>query len=273
MFIADKLIYIQMPKTGCTHITLLLSQIFDGEKAEKHIPASKDQINSSIYFLSSIRNPWDWYLSLWTFGVQGNGRLMNQLTRRNYRHALKLTLKNPFKNHFALFYETTKDISCWSDVYDESTSVESFRKWLKLIHNPSNAHRLSDGYGDFAVNEFCGFMSYRYLMLCCSNPDNLKNSKMFSSYADLAEFEKKNCYINFFIRQESLEDNFCEAVEKIKPLTQKEKDAIFGAKKTNASKRPLRVSDYYDQESIDLIYDRDRLLIEKFGYAPPKIVK
>jgi hypothetical protein len=76
MFITDKLIYIQMPKTGSTHIALLLSQIFDGKEAEKHIAASKDQINSGVYLLSSIRNPWDWYLSLWTFGVQGNGSLL-----------------------------------------------------------------------------------------------------------------------------------------------------------------------------------------------------
>lgn len=273
MFITDKLIYIQMQKTGCTHIAFLLSKLFEGKQVGKHNAASEDQINTDVYFLSSIRNPWDWYLSLWTFGVLGKGTLMHRLTKRNYRRALKLTLSNPLENYSALFHEVTKDISFWQDLYDESENVESFRKWLKLIHTPSNVHWLREDYGNSVIAGFCGFMSYRYLYLCCSNPNGLKNKKIISNYTDLVQFEKKNCYINFFIRQESLEDNFCEAVEKIRPLTQEEKDEIFGAKKTNASKRPLAVSDYYDQESIDLVYNRDRLLIEKFNYMPPKIVE
>jgi hypothetical protein len=260
-----------MQKTGCTHIAFLLSRLFDGTQVGKHNTASKDQINTDIYFLSSVRDPWDWYLSLWTFGVLGKGNLMHRLTQRRYRYALKLTFNNPLKNYPVLFREATKDISCWCDVYDESTSVESFRKWLKLLHDPNNATWLSDGYGDFVASEFCGFMSYRYLNLCCSNSGDLKNPRVISDYTDLVDFEKKHCYIDFFIRQESLEDNFCEAVEKIRPLTQEEKNEIWSAKKINASSRPLAISDYYDQESIDLIYNRDRLLIEKFGYTPPQI--
>ena len=116
-------------------------------------------------------------------------------------------------------------------------------------------------------------MSYRYLYLCCSESRKLNNPKLISNYNDLVQFEKKACYIDFFIRQESLEDNFCRAVERIRPLTQEEKDEIWDAKKTNASKRPLVISDYYDKESIDLVRSRDRLLIEKFGYAPPEIAE
>jgi len=274
MFITDQLIYIQLPKTGCNHITLLLSKVFDGEKARKHSAASDDQINSDTYFLSSIRNPWDWYLSLWTFGVQGGGVLRNRLTNRNYRAALKSSsLRNPLKVHSALLHETTKDVSLWRDVYDDCRNVESFRKWLKLIHTPNNARLLGEGYGRSAITGFCGFISYRYLRLCCSEPGKLNDPRFISNYTDLVQFEKKACYIDFFIRQDSLEDNFCKVVEKIRPLTQEEKDEIYGLKKTNTSKRPLAISDYYDKESIDLIRSRDRLLIEKFDYAPPKIAE
>ena len=82
-----------MQKTGCTHIASLLSRLFDGEQIGKHNAASDNQINSDAYFLSSIRNPWDWYLSLWTFGVQGNGGLMHRLTNKNLYGAL-----NPASN-------------------------------------------------------------------------------------------------------------------------------------------------------------------------------
>jgi len=82
MFKGDELIYIQIQKTGCTHIASLLSMLFNGEIIEKHNTTTPEQIKSTKYILSSIRNPWDWYLSLWTYGVQGNGALMQRLTKK-----------------------------------------------------------------------------------------------------------------------------------------------------------------------------------------------
>ena len=53
-------------------------------------------------------------------------------------------------------------------------------------------------------------------------------------------------------------------------MTQQEKDIVYGAKKTNTSKRDLDISDYYDQECIDLVQERDQFLIEKFNYSFPR---
>ena len=75
----------------------------------------------------------------------------------------------------------------------------------------------------------------------------------------------------FFVRQESLEDDFCEAIEKVRSLSDEDRALIYEAKKTNTSKRKLLISDYYDDETIDLILTRDALLIEKFGYNPPQL--
>jgi len=245
LFITDKLIYIQMQKTGCTHIASLLSKIFDGEQIGKHNPASDKQIKTNDYFISSIRNPWDWYLSLWTFGVQGGGGLADRLTNK------------------------IKNTSLWKEVYSDSTDVELFRRWLKLIHTPSNSGYLNKEYGRTAIIDFCGFMSYRYLRLCCLEPRKLDDQRLISNFTDLTQFEAEACYIDFFIRQESLEKDFLKAIEKIRPLKQEEKDSVFSAEKVNISKRPFKISQYYDSESIELIYNRDKLLIDKFGYVPP----
>lgn len=260
-----------MQKTGCTHIASLLSSLFDGKEIGKHNAATQDQITNKMYFISSIRNPWDWYLSLWTFGVQGNGALMERLTQKNIVSSLKQTTNYPKKSFPSLFVEVPKDSNVWCDVYNNSDNVELFRKWLKLMHNPINSHFLGEGYGDTEITGLCGFMTYRYLYLCCQNIRKLKNSRLISNYADLLQFENNNCYIDFFVRQESLENDLCEAVEKVRPLTLEEKELIYGAKKTNTSKRSLLISDYYDKESIELIGSRDRLLIDKFCYSPPNI--
>ena len=263
-----------MQKTGCTHIASLLTNLFDGEQIGKHNAASSVQINSNSYFISSIRNPWDWYLSLWTYGVQGKGGLMERLTNKNYRTVVTRALRNPIKDSTILQDlrdEITKDVSLWRDVYGESDNVESFRNWLKQIHDPRNSRWLGEGFGRSTISEFCGFMSFRYLYLCCSNPPDSNFSRLISNYTDLVQFDKKFSYIDFFIRQECLEEDFCKAIGKIRTLNNEEKTQIFSGKKTNSSKRPLSVIDYYDRESIDLIYNRDRLIIEKFEYSPPNI--
>ena len=273
MIIVDKLVYIEQRKTGSRHIVFLLSKMFNYEriltkKGGMHNAASNDQIASNTYyFVSSMRNPWDWYLSLWTFGVEDRGALKARLTKHSYHRLHELFLSG---NFLGSFYEVTKDVSLWRDVYADSRNVQSFRKWLKLIHDPKYAYVLSEGYGRSGLSGFCGFMSHKYLSTCCAEPEKLKTPGLLSNYTDLVCFEKKNCYIDFFIRQESLEDDFCEVVEKIiRPLTQEEKDEISQSKKKNTSKRPFAISDYYDEETIDLVFSRDRLLIEKFGYPPP----
>lgn len=273
MFQSDELIYIQMPKTGCTHTASLLSNLFHGEQFGKHKAANEGQITSNRHFISSIRNPWEWYLSLWAFGVQGEGGLMYRLTTRKLRRALKSAIGNPRRSCRSLLSELSKDVDLWRKVYDRDANVESFREWLKLIHNSNNAHILGEGYGNSAITNLCGFMTYRYLYLCCRNVRELNNSKLISNYADLARFEKDNCYIDYFIRQEALEDTLCKAVEQIRPLTQEEKEFIYSAKKTNTSERKLLVSDCYDKESIELVRDRDQLLIDKFDYSPPPIAE
>src|SRR5271154_7244887 len=191
MFQCDQLIYIQMPKTGCTHIAALLSELFDGRQIGKHNAATEDQIASNEYFVSSIRNPWDWYLSLWTFGVQGNGAFMHRLTKRHFSHCIKSAIKHLKRASVSLFHELEKDVKSWRNVYDRSHNVESFRKWLKLMHNSSNSHFLGEGYGDTVIADFCGFMTYRYLYLCCRNLVELNDLKIIASYADLVQFENK----------------------------------------------------------------------------------
>lgn len=269
MFQCDQLIYIQMQKTGCTHIASILSELFDGEIVGTHNAATQDQLTSNQYFISSIRNPWDWYLSLWTFGVQGKGGLMHRLTKRKLRRGLKSTLKNPIRNYNSLFFELSKDINTWRSVYDRSDNVESFRRWLRLVHDPKNSHFLGEGYGNTAITNLCGFMTYRYLYLCCRSVEKMNDSGFISDFKDVVQFESDNCYIDFFIKQESLEEDLCEAIQKVRLLTQNERDRILGIGKINTSKRSLLISDYYDKESIELIRSRDSLLIEKFDYSFP----
>lgn len=269
MFKCDQLIYIQLQKTGCTHIAYLLRTLFNGKQIGKHNAATKKQIATTPYVISSIRNPWDWYLSLWTYGVEAKGALMNRLTQQNFKSCLKSIAAEPQTPYKALLNEINKDPTPWREVYDRTDNVASFRKWLKLVHDPTNSHLLGEGYGNTMITDICGFMSYRYLYLCCERIKDLRTPGIIRNYSDLARFENQNCYIDFFVRQESLEDSFCAAIEKVRQLTNEEKQRIYASKRTNASKRALSIADYYDNETIELVGRREKLIIDKFGYLSP----
>ena len=81
MFISNKLVYLELHKTGCSHIRRILSIALDGELAGKHNKATKDLFTERRVFVGSVRNPWAWYVSLWGYGCDGNGVLHQRLTR------------------------------------------------------------------------------------------------------------------------------------------------------------------------------------------------
>lgn len=241
MIQAEGLAYIHMQKTGGSHITKLLIKTLNGKRVgEMHLPASKEIIETSEYIVSSIRNPWDWYLSLWTFGVSGRGALRRRLNKGN-----------------------------WHSLYDHAGSVQSFRNWLNFIHDPNSGRWLGEGYGRTMLPTFTGFMTYRHLYLCCRNFKRYANSGKFTCYEDLEKFDRSNCYIDYFVRQESLESDICKVIQKIKPLSEENRRIIYSQEKTKTSERVLSISDYYDEETIALVGRRDKLLIDKFGYSPP----
>jgi hypothetical protein len=277
MVICDELIYIQLQKTGCTHIASLLLQIFGAEIVGKHNAATQEQIASPRLFLSSIRDPWDWYVSLWSYGAGGRGALMERLTRRNpiarMRAAIgaRSAVRSMRSRLLEVRDELTRDVHVWRKAYDRVDNVAAFRSWMRLMHDPRNALSLGEGYADTLLAERFGFMTHRYLVLCCQRLQELTVPGATGSYEDLRRFDQRNCYIQYFVRQERLEQSLCDALEQIRPLTTAERDIIYGAKKTNKSERTLTLRDYYDRETVELVHQRDRLIVEKFGYQPPQV--
>ena len=138
-----------------------------------------------------------------------------------------------------------------------------------MISEPGNAYNIDEGYGNSSIASTVGFMTYRYLYLTC--PDFKKDDKsdISSGYSGLQKFDSERCSVDYFIRQENLEEDFCQAMGSFIPLEKSDTDMIYGAKKVNTSKRKFPMADYYDQETIDLVSTRDQLIIEKFGYQPP----
>ena len=86
--VSDKLVYLELQKTASTLIGSVLVDFFGAEhRYPKHgrlPPDCRDR-----FVVGSVRNPWDYYVSLWSFGGGGEGGLHKRLTQRQFRRAAR----------------------------------------------------------------------------------------------------------------------------------------------------------------------------------------
>ena len=112
MFLTSDLCYVEMHRSGSTHLVKLFEKYMpDGKKIGVHNRPDQEIYDSNRFFVGSIRNPWEWYVSLWSFGCVKKGTLYGRLTSKNfsttYNNDLKLKkyiilevlmIKTMFKN-------------------------------------------------------------------------------------------------------------------------------------------------------------------------------
>ena len=96
MFVTDKLVYLQLQKTGCTHIVRLITELVGGELVgRKHGRLEKGFALEGRKIVGSVRDPWSWYVSLWAFGCIQSGTVYASTTSRNFRKHLINRKKYP----------------------------------------------------------------------------------------------------------------------------------------------------------------------------------
>ena len=266
MFVTDKLIYLQLQKTGCTHISMLLSKCVGGSQKTKH--QQLRNYNTDKFIIGSIRNPWKWYVSLWAYGCSGKGSLRNSLTRHNPYEIVNgffLVKIGKIKN------ELEKPIKLWETTYQDYKNPESFRKWLKLINDPKRKIDMNEGYPDHNISNFAGIMTYRYCRLYHKDFFLKKNQIKLRNYDDLVNFDKTNNLLDFIIRNESLEDDFIKVLKKIGYDLDENKIKFIhdNSKNKTFKSKHFDSSYYYDNETIDLVAKSEKFIIEKYGYKPP----
>ena len=69
MFISKKICFLELEKTGISSINKFLKEhIKDGETTQPHNYVTEDLMKKKLFFIGSIRNPYDWYISKWSYG-------------------------------------------------------------------------------------------------------------------------------------------------------------------------------------------------------------
>ena len=263
MLVSKKLVFLELQKTGSTHIKQLLKKTVGGVNDGKHNQASPELRESGKAFIGSIREPWGWYMSLFSYGCQKKGgvflRTTNPARWKQLRKAGTLNGDDSFAEYSPKFMR--------EQIYADPDNAENFRKWLKLVLT-EGPHRalVEDGFAESPISAIGGLMTFRYFLLFVDGgvqvPDSVNTLKKLQAH------EKKNLFVKHIIRNERLAEDLIKAVEDSgETLTPDQQSQIRDAPRTNTSTRKFGKDHYYDDETIALVAEREKFIIEKFGYA------
>jgi hypothetical protein len=270
MFVTDKLVFVELHKTGCTHIGKLLSQQLNGQQVGKHNEPTPDLFTGEHKFLGSIRNPWEWYVSLWAYGCDKKGAVYHFVTaEKGLRgHGWRTEPVRALKRYINDLYRKP---GRWKHSYANVDDPSGFRNWLYMMNDRKTFNDIRQGFGDTKLSQFAGLLTYRYMKLFCRNTATPEFSSI-ASYEDLIAFEKQNCYIDYFIRNEQLEEDLIMALDSCgHEVSVQEINRIESAGKSNTSSRKHEAAYYYDNDAMQLVYEREKLIIDKFDYLPPDL--
>ncbi|HET6806881.1 MAG TPA: hypothetical protein VFH59_15715 [Frateuria sp.] len=271
MFVSDRIVFLELQKTGCTHIRKLLKDLVGGELVDKHDQASPRLFRNDRFFLGSIRDPWDWYVSKWAFGCDGKGAVFNNVTKEGLRIRGRGWKAHPYLRLIDLLESRpNRHAQEWRRTYQDANDAGAFRAWLHMLHDPDYWPDIGEGYRQCALSQFAGLLTYRYMKLFTCKRGELRELRAVATPAQLAEHESKRCFIDYFVRNEELEASLLEALRLAKvPVSQEAIADIMSRPKTNTSSKKHGASYYYDDETEKLVAERERFIIGKFGYRAP----
>lgn len=251
MFVSKDLVFMELHKTGSSHIRRTLKELLDGEIVGHHNRAPRKLFAENRKFIGSVRNPWDWYVSLWAYGCDKKGAIFDNVT---------LAKESGPAN-------SQQD---WVKTYADVDDKEAFRQWLHMMHDEQNFPTIESNYAQFPLSRVAGLFSFRYLSLFCTKVRGAKKLRSLSIDDEIKNYEAEFCFIDRFIHLESLEADLFRVLEDFAGgVSDKTKSEVLSRKKSNASSRIHGAEYYYDQKSADLIAAREKLIIDKFGYEAP----
>ena len=238
MFVNQRLVYLELHKTGCTQVDELLSRLVDGRQIGKHNRLDFDPGERRV--IGSIRSPWAWYVSLWAFGCEGKGEVFdNTVTARRAR------------------------ARAWRACYEDVHDPDLFRSWLLRVLDPDHARDVLPQFAATRLSRHAGLLTYRYLWLYSRRPRGLKRLRE----AELARFDDEQNLLTDVIRNEQLESDLVAALRRAGYTLEQDQLAGLGEMpRTNVSEHGP-VGRYYDASTAELVRERDRLIVEKYGYA------
>jgi len=253
MVIHPKFTFIHFEKTGGSFIEdFLVKNIEEASYLRSEIVSFKDEtykkvcrhdnlyrfiFEPEIIKFGYIRNPYDWYLSLWSFSREKQG------LRSAYRHLFLDEWSKQDVNHFIkLIFNNKEMIICYH--IGTGALIDKFDNEFERHIDLPTASKLD-----------IGLLTYKYLYMYY-HPD------VFNDIENYKEYKIVDKVLRFENLVKEL-DKFFE--ENIFRFNKHQKDNLYNGVKTRASKHE-HYSKYYTKEIIDSIRHKDRIIFKEYNY-------
>lgn len=229
-----KVLFIHNKKCGGMSILKELEKIYDVERHNKFLKILNK--NKFKYIIGNIRNPYEYYVSLYIWGPSSRGKL--DIVDSEYEK-LSIPLEKEIKEK-------------------KENRIKLFRLWMKyLLKNKNsligqNKCNLSKIMKDYNI----GLMTARFLCYYYKNFDDEIADKYFRKY--LSDVNLQSPYTSNFIKLENIKED-------LKSVNIKYNNTWVNDNKSQGY-LDFPWYKYYDQELIDLIYEKDKHIFNKFDY-------
>lgn len=258
MIVHPKFIFLHLPKTGGTFIENYLSgspqgvngniknACHVGKVLEKYLNEDIENRKHTcrhdpVYRITEktkdrtkfgyIRNPYDWYLSFWSYSKDGSDATYLNLHTEESKKDINVFIEHLSNTRIALCYYTNK-------------IVEGETKPLSHIDL------------GIAADLDIGLYTYKYLHTYF-HPDvfnDIENYKKYFLVDKILRFENLREDLEIFFKENIFE------------LNESQTTLLYRAPKVRATKHRHYSEDYYNIETIELIKHKDRIIFDTYDY-------
>lgn len=233
MLVTDKFVFQHLPRTGGTFVYEVIKKFFpSAQEIGYHLPrVLLPREYSHLPILGTVRNPWEFYAS-WYHHQYFNPRYF----------PLKNVLFCCLSENRALdFTETTRNALSLG-VADDKLDLLIQALPENFDFQKRNIPNLTKDVMRKIRRTHLGLYTFRF-------------NQLFEPADDV-----------FFCRVESLRSDLMVFFERIGAATDALRSYVLGLDKKNISEH-RHYSSYYTAELADLVFNRDRPIIERFGYV------
>lgn len=271
MLISDKLILVELHKTGSARLKKLLGELLGGETSGKNVSYADELAGMGKPVVGYVCNPLSWYLSQWRLGCSGKGEVFKRLTdegkwiQLNARRANRPVKEGnkPDGKPIPEGWNAEHAKTFW---YASDENPEAFREWLRAVLEVPGLRKLLDhGFGVSPISRLGGLMTYQFMVMFVRGAENLP--KDVKAKEELEALFAGQAITAHFIRAEAISADLLDVFEALGvALTDEQRAAVDGLKERADT---LGIGKFYDQASIRLVAKREGLLNKLFEYGAP----
>ena len=271
MIIGKKFFISEMPKTGTTFLRNYFLQYKNIELTIHHETLNQNKRYNLLNLknrIGIIRNPYDWYLSLWKWSCREKKGSLIYSDLVSIRLKLKRLILNERLFSY-IFNQIVKNRNQLKVLFIDVNSKKNFNKFLDIMLNFKNRYKIGSEYS-FVPFENLGYMTYIFFSqnMLRKNYNIMYNSNY--KLHEILKYNDSNLYTNIFFKTEKL--NYS-----LKKFLLKNKIKLKNFNKLNNNSTPKilnkNIKSFFNNKNLLLIEKKENYIFKKFNYKKLSITQ